>query len=148
MSVLIPALKNACLAALSELAPPSSTCAALCPLRRFVGFGAKALLGATQRATANPYGITLDRVWTDWAAQHGVSETIAAALCLISRNRKVGEIVVKLTPSETERVIAFVQTWPDHFPRGALDPLNISRPTLPERSAACLPLWDPLGPLR
>jgi hypothetical protein len=24
---------------------------------------------AAKRATANPYGITLDRVWTDWAAQ-------------------------------------------------------------------------------
>jgi hypothetical protein len=92
------------------------------PSRRFVGFGAKAPLSATQRATANPYGITLDRVWTDWAAQHGVSETIAAALCLISRNRKVREVVVKLTPSETERVIAFVQTWPDHFPRGGPRP--------------------------
>jgi hypothetical protein len=107
------------------------------PSRRFAGFGTKAPPSATQCATTNPYGITLDRVWTDWAAQHGVSETIAAALCLISRNRKVGEVVVKLTLGETERVIAFVQTWPDHFPRGALDPVNISRPTPPERSAAC-----------
>ena len=46
------------------------------PSRRFAGFGTKAPLSATKRATANPYGITLDRVWTDWAAQHGVSETI------------------------------------------------------------------------
>ena len=29
---------------------------------------AKVPLNASQRATANPYGITLDRVWTDWAA--------------------------------------------------------------------------------
>jgi hypothetical protein len=56
-----------------------------------------------------------------------VSETIAAALCLISRNRKVGDVVVKLTLGETERVIAFVQTWPDHFPRGALDPISYAR---------------------
>jgi hypothetical protein len=43
---------------------------------------------ATERATTNPYGITLNRAWTEWAAQHGVSETIAAALYLVSRNRK------------------------------------------------------------
>jgi hypothetical protein len=116
------------------------------PPRRFAGFGAKVLQSATERAATNPYGITLSRVWTDWAAQHGVSETIAAALCLISRNRKVGEVVVKLTLGETERVIAFVQTWPDRFPRGALDPLNISRPTPPERSAACPP--STVGPTR
>ena len=67
------------------------------PSRRFAGFGTKAPPSATQRASTNPYGITLDRVWTNWAAQNGVSETIAAALCLISRNRKVGEVVVKLT---------------------------------------------------
>jgi hypothetical protein len=34
-----------------------------------------------------------------------VSETIAAALCLVSRNRKANEVVVKLTPNEVERVI-------------------------------------------
>ena len=116
------------------------------PSRSLAGFGAKAPLSATSRATANPYGITVNRVWTDWAAQHGVSETIAAALYLVSRNRKVGEVVVKLTLGETERVIAFVQTWPDHFPRGALDPINISRPTPPERSAACPP--SNVGPTR
>jgi hypothetical protein len=54
--------------------------------------------------------------------------------------------VVKLTLGETERVIAFVQTWPDHFPRGALDPIIISRPTPPERSAACPP--STVGPTR
>jgi hypothetical protein len=75
-----------------------------------------------------------------------VSETIAAALCLISRNRKVDEVVVKLTSGETERVVAFVQRWPDHFPRGALDPFNIRRPTPPERSAACPP--SNVGPTR
>ena len=57
---------------------------------------AKVPLNASQRATANPYGITLNRAWTDWAAQHGVSETIAAALYLLSENRKAGEVLVKL----------------------------------------------------
>jgi hypothetical protein len=49
-----------------------------------VGRGAhdENLAGVSRFATANPYGITLDRVWTDWAAQHGASETIAVALCL------------------------------------------------------------------
>jgi hypothetical protein len=50
---------------------------------------------ATKRAT-NPYGITLDRVWTDWAAQHGVSETIAAALYLVSRDRKADDAWLSL----------------------------------------------------
>ena len=38
-----------------------------------------------------------------------MSETIAAALCLVSRNRKADEVVVKLTPDEVERVIDIVQ---------------------------------------
>jgi hypothetical protein len=84
----------------------------------------------------NPYDIALNRAWTEWAAEHGVSETIAAALYLVSRNRKADEVVVKLTPGEMERVIAFVQRWPDHFPPGALVALKESRPTPPERSAA------------
>ena len=78
---------------------------------------------------ANRYGITLSRVWTEWAAEHGVSETIAAALYLLSQNRKAGEVLVKLVPGEMERVIAFVQRWPDRFPPGALAALKNSRPT-------------------
>jgi hypothetical protein len=31
---------------------------------------------------------TLDRAWTKWAAEQGVSEAIAAALYLLSENRK------------------------------------------------------------
>ena len=65
-----------------------------------------------------------------------MSETIAAALYLLSENRKAGEVLVKLAPGEMERVIAFVQRWPDHFPPGALFALKESRPTPPERSAA------------
>ena len=105
------------------------------PPSRFAGFGAKVLQSATEGATTNPYGITLDRVWTDWAAQHGVSETIAAALYLVSRNRKADEVVIKLTSGEMERVIAFVQHWPDRFPPGALAALKNSRPTPAEASA-------------
>jgi hypothetical protein len=93
------------------------------------------------RVRSNPCGITLNRAWTEWAAEHGVSETIAAALYLVSRNGKVGEVVVKLTPDEMEqmeRVIAFVQRWPDHFPPVALVALKNSRPTSSlEPSTAC-----------
>jgi hypothetical protein len=83
----------------------------------------------TERATTNPYGITLNPAWTEWAAEHGVSETIAAALYLVSKNRKADGVVVKLTPDEMERVIAFVQRWPDRFPPGTLAALKNSRPT-------------------
>jgi hypothetical protein len=87
---------------------------------------------ATKRATTNPYGITLDRIWTDWAGQHGVSETIAAALYLVSRDRKAQDVVVKLTPGEVERVMDIVVRWPDHFPPGTLVALEENRPTPPE----------------
>jgi hypothetical protein len=119
------------------------------PPRRFAGFGAKDLPGATERATANtqptarnPYGITLDRAWTQWAAQHGVSETIAAALYLVSRDRKAEDIVVKLTLGEVERLIGIVQRWPDHFPPGALVALKNSRTTLPPELTAARTFAD------
>ena len=35
----------------------------------------------------NPYGITLNRAWTEWATNYGVSPTVAAALFLISKSR-------------------------------------------------------------
>jgi putative ABC transport system ATP-binding protein len=78
---------------------------------------------------ANPYGITLNRVWTEWAAKHGLSETVAAALYLISEKRKADEVVAKLTPGEMERVVEIVQQWPDHFRRGPLAAVSDSRPT-------------------
>ena len=34
-------------------------------------------------AMSNPYDITLDREWAEWAANIGVSPTVAAALLLI-----------------------------------------------------------------
>ena len=64
----------------SVLTPARNACTRRwTPPRRFAWFGAKVLQSAAERATTNPYGITLSHVWTDWAAQHGVSETIAAA---------------------------------------------------------------------
>ena len=44
----------------------------------------------------NPYGITLDRAWTEWAAEYGVSPTVAAALFLISVHRPAHEVAAKL----------------------------------------------------
>jgi hypothetical protein len=109
------------------------------PPRRFAGFGAKVPLSASQHGTGNRYGITLNHTWTEWAAKQGVSETIAAALYLISENRKTDEVMVKLTPSEIERVIEIVQRWPDCFPSGALAALNHSRPAPPREQSAAFP---------
>jgi hypothetical protein len=100
------------------------------PPREF-GFGAKPLKSTPKRATANPYGITLNREWTQWAANHGVSETTAAALYLISMNRKPDDVAAKLRPIEMDRVITFVQRWPEHFPPTALAALKHSGPKPP-----------------
>ncbi len=82
----------------------------------------------------NPYGIALSRAWIEWAAKQGVSETIAAALYLLSENRKADEIVDKLTPGELKQVIDVVGHQLDCFPRGTLAALEDSRPTSPKPS--------------
>ena len=64
----------------------------------------------------NPYGITLDREWSEWAANIGVSPTVAAALLLICQARPLDEIVARLTPRELE--LEIVGRRPDHFPPG------------------------------
>jgi hypothetical protein len=76
---------------------------------------------------ANPFGIVLSRVWTEWAAKQGVSETIAAAIYLLSENWRAEEVVGKLNPSELERVIDVT----GRFPWGTLAALQDSRPTPP-----------------
>ena len=43
-------------------------------------------------AMANPFGIVLSRLRTEWAAKQGVSETIAAAVYLLSENRRAEEV--------------------------------------------------------
>ena len=60
-----------------------------------------------------------------------MSETIAAAVYLLSENRRAEEVVGKLNPSELERVIDVVGQQPDRFPRGTLAALQDSRPTPP-----------------
>src|ERR1700741_3098326 len=77
---------------------------------------------------ANPYGITLSRTWTEWTAKQGLSETVAAALSLVSQGRKADEGGAKLTPGEMEGLIQIVQQWPAHFPRGALAAVRDSKP--------------------
>jgi hypothetical protein len=80
---------------------------------------------------ANPFGIALSRVRTEWAAKQAVSETIAAAVYLLSENRRAEEVVGELNPSELERVIHVIGQQPDRFPRGTLAALQDSRPTPP-----------------
>ena len=89
-------------------------------------------------AMSNPYGIALNRAWTEWAAKQGVSETIAAALYLISANSNADEVVAKLKPAEVKLVVGVVQRWPESFPPRALAaieaarrPAHARRPTRP-----------------
>ena len=79
------------------------------------------------QAMSNPYGISLDREWTEWAAKAGVSPTIAAALLLISRSRPLPEIVARLTPGELEQIVGVIGRWPDCFPHGTLAALKSVR---------------------
>jgi hypothetical protein len=73
---------------------------------------------------SNPYGITLDREWTEWAADIGVSRTVAAALLLICQGCPPDEIVVRLTRGELEQVGEIVSRCPNHFPPGTFDALK------------------------
>jgi hypothetical protein len=75
-------------------------------------------------AMRNPYGITLDREWSEWAAKFGASPTVAAALFLISARHPPHEVMTKLTLGEVKQVAAIVQRWPDCFPPGSLDALK------------------------
>ena len=97
----------------------------------------------------NPYGITLKRAWTKWAAKLGVSETIAAAVYLLSENRKTEEVVGKLDPSELGRVIDIIAHQPDRFPPGIRAALKECRPTSPkatEHAARAEPPQNALHP--
>ena len=78
----------------------------------------------------NPYGITLDREWSEWAAKFGASPTVAAALFLISERHSSLEVMTKLARGEVEQVAAIVQRWPDCFPPGSLDALKSRSLTL------------------
>ena len=75
----------------------------------------------------NPYGITLDRAWTEWAAEYGVSPTVAAALFLISVHRPAHEVAAKLTACEFKQVIDIVRRWPNNFASGTLAALKTQK---------------------
>ena len=75
----------------------------------------------------NPYGITLDRAWTEWAAEYGVSPTVAAALFLISVHRPAHEVAAKLTACEFKQVIDIVRRWPNNFASGTLAALETQK---------------------
>ena len=75
----------------------------------------------------NPYGITLDRAWTEWAAEYGVSPTVAAALFLMSVHRPAHEVAAKLTACEFKQVIDIVRRWPNNFASGTLAALETQK---------------------
>jgi hypothetical protein len=75
----------------------------------------------------NPYGIALNRAWTAWATECALSETTAAALYLLSENRKADEVVAKLKPAEVKLVVGVVQRWPESFPPRALPAIDHGR---------------------
>ena len=50
-----------------------------------------------------PYGITLNRVSTEWATNYGVSPTVAAAVFLISEARPIHEVMAELSPASLSR---------------------------------------------
>jgi hypothetical protein len=72
----------------------------------------------------NPSSITLDRAWTEWAAQYGVSPIVAAALFLMSVHRPAHEVAAKLTACEFKQVIDIVRRWPNNFASGTLAALE------------------------
>ena len=85
----------------------------------------------------NPYGITLDRAWTEWAAEYGVSPTVAAALFLISVHRPAHEVAAKLTACEFKQVIDIVPRWPNPLPaRNSGRPEELETDTV-DRPAGC-----------
>ena len=77
----------------------------------------------------NPYGITLDRAWTEWATNYGVPSTVAAAVFLMSEARPTHEVMAKLAAGEFEQVVDIVSRWPDRFPPGT--PAALSRRPTP-----------------
>jgi hypothetical protein len=79
----------------------------------------------------NRYEITLDSVWAKWATEHGVPETIAAALFLLSKKRKAEVVVDRLEPDELKVVVEVVENSPECFPQGTLTALKDRRPTSP-----------------
>jgi hypothetical protein len=72
-----------------------------------------------------------------WAAAEGVSEDVIAAFLLLHQ-RRVDEIVPKLSAAELEQVIKLVGRSPGVYPPGTLDALKQRRalvsPVPPQRS--------------
>ena len=97
----------------------------------------------------NPYGITLDRAWTEWAAEYGVSPTVAAALFLISVHRPAHEVAAKLTACEFKQVIDIVRRWPNNFASGTLAALETQKHAA-QRELTTSTSTDgrPVGPVR
>ena len=88
----------------------------------------------------HPYGITLNRAWTEWAAEYGVSPAVAAAVFLMSKARPIDEVMARLAPGEFEQVADIVSRWPGQFPPGTLAALESRRQTpSPDPPAVSVP---------
>ena len=96
----------------------------------------------------NPYGITLDREWTEWAAEYGVSPTVAAALFLMSVHRPAHEVAAKLTACEFKQAIDIVRRWPNNFAAARLPPSKARNTSRSASPGALQPMWRRVGPVR
>ncbi len=90
----------------------------------------------------NPYGITLEDVWAEWAAEHEVPGTVAAGLYLLSKRYPCNETAAKLTPGELEQIIAIVRRWPDDFPPQTLAALEAHGHAASPKEQAATDLTD------
>jgi hypothetical protein len=81
---------------------------------------------------SNPYGITLDREWTEWVAKAGASPTVAAALHQVSRSRPLAR-----------RLSAFGRRSPRERKLLGTNPMSTqSVPVLEIEIGDCLPRCD------
>jgi hypothetical protein len=74
----------------------------------------------------NRFGVELHPESVRWAAAEGVSEDVIAAFLLLHQ-RRVDEIVPKLSAAELEQVIKLVGRSPRVYPPGTLDALKQRR---------------------
>src|SRR2546430_16104589 len=93
--------------------------------------------GPVQECGMNRFNVLLYPDDMHWAAAEGVSEDIIAAVLLLHQ-RRVDEIVPKLSAAELEQVIVLVGRSPRVYPPGTLDALKQRRalvlPEPPQRS--------------
>jgi hypothetical protein len=77
----------------------------------------------------NCFGVPLHPEDVRWAAAEGVSETVIATVLLL-HERRVDEVVPKLSAVELEQVIKLVGRSPSVYPPGTLDALKQHRTSI------------------